>query len=39
MEYLGIKLSEDIEKIVALNLNPLFQKIKTTKTNIVEKNC
>ncbi len=29
MKYLGIKLSEDIDKITALNLNPLLQKIKT----------
>ena len=29
MKYLGIKLSEDIENIIALNFNPLLQKIKT----------
>ena len=30
MKYLGIKLSDDMDKIVALNCNPLLQKIKTT---------
>ena len=29
MKYLGIKLSDDMDKIVALNCNPLLQKIKT----------
>ncbi len=29
MKYLDIKLSEDIDKITALNLNPLLHKIKT----------